>query len=117
MTQLFGLSLLPLLGGFIFLRFFNLTKDRAYRYSGYKLLFYSAFWGLMGDLAAILLVNFSSELYQLVKPELSALEFPLKGINLSPYKPRTLLAFSLLATSWIPLNLFDVQLSGEQQKA
>ena len=49
MYQLFGLPLLPLIGGYIFLANFNLTKPRTYHYSGYKLLFLSALMGVIGD--------------------------------------------------------------------
>lgn len=112
MTQLFGLSLLPLLGGFLFLRFFNLTKDRAYRYSGYKLLFYSAFWGLIGDLVSILLINFAKGLYKISNSYPNSVVSSLQNIDLSPYEPQSLLSFILLIISIVPLNLIFDEFSG-----
>lgn len=107
MTQLFGLSLLPLLGGFIFLRFFHLTGERSYRYSGYKLLFYSAFWGFVGDLVAIIVIQVYNDTYQLLSQKISPnpLLSYIGSIDLSPYEARPLLAIAILSLAWIPLNL------------
>ncbi|APB34394.1 hypothetical protein GlitD10_2067 [Gloeomargarita lithophora Alchichica-D10] len=50
MQTVFGIPLLPLLGGFLFLSRFNITFPKAIRYDGYKLLFYSASVGIGAEL-------------------------------------------------------------------
>lgn len=108
MTKLLGLAFLPLLGGFIFLVFYRETGIRAYRYSGYKLIFYSAFWGLIGDLASRLILGIGqtfifSELIHaaIATPALA----PIFSESPAPYSFQQLFAFFLLATAWMPLNL------------
>ncbi len=50
MQTVFGIPLLPLLGGFLFLSRFNVSSPRTIRYDGYKLLFYSASVGVVAEL-------------------------------------------------------------------
>lgn len=108
MVELFGLPLLPLLGGFVFLVRFNRTSIRSYRYSGYKLLFYSAIFGFIGDLVALaIILIYQNTVPVPVKNQISA--FPPVALFVSsptnPYDAHPLLAFAILTTSWLPLNL------------
>ncbi|MBR8828832.1 MAG: hypothetical protein DSM107014_13175 [Gomphosphaeria aponina SAG 52.96 = DSM 107014] len=106
--SLFGLPLLPLLGGFIFLVNFKVTKIRSYRYSGYKLLFYSGMIGIIGNIVTLVLI----QLYNTFVPfsctqfitSLPIVKF-FSSINFLPYTPSSILTLFFLGLFWIPLNL------------
>jgi hypothetical protein len=111
MYNLFGLPLLPLIGGYIFLANFNLTKHRTYHYSGYKLLFYSAAVGLIGDFV----VSVGQALL-----EISVSNYHPWFIAISSFfrildkpNPEEVLVLLLLCTSWIFLNQLPFLSSGK----
>ncbi|MBJ7900120.1 MAG: hypothetical protein GC158_09415 [Cyanobacteria bacterium RI_101] len=111
MYQLFGLPLLPLIGGYIFLANFNRTKPRTYHYSGYKLLFYSASVGLIGDF----IVSMAQALLGLStinhRPWFLAILSFLRILD-KP-NPKEVLVLLLLSTSWILLNQLPWFTSGK----
>lgn len=111
MYQLFGLPLLPLIGGYIFLANFNLTKPRTYHYSGYKLLFYSALVGIIGEF----LVSLTEAALQASKlnyhPWFLAISSFLRILD-KP-NPKEVLILLLLSTSWFLLNLIPWFSSGK----
>lgn len=94
--------LLPLLGGFIFITFWNRTQIRSTRYEGYKLLLYSSSWGVIFLFASVLLLRCP---FVGIYLDLSLSE--ILGVYAAQYGDLTpaLLSFVLGATSWMPMNL------------
>jgi len=115
MYQLFGLPLLPLIGGYIFLANFNLTKPRTYHYSGYKLLFLSALMGVIGDF----LVSIAQAILELIPlnnyPSLLKIFSWILSLFTIVDKPnpKEVFVFLFLCISWIVLNQLPYFNSGK----
>lgn len=101
----FNLLLLPLLGGFIFVRFWNRTRAQALRDDKDRLLLKASFVGLLALIIAFFLAALAASLIP-CDTDLPCLahwwgqEVPFEHAGVS------LLAFVLGATLWYPLNFF-----------
>jgi Family of unknown function (DUF6338) len=94
----FNVLLLPLLGGYVFISYWNHTRFSARRYSGERLLFHAALAGVFLLVLSYTIVSLVSELW----PNLAAtwhrwVPFEHSGTSLG--------ALLLGATLWWPLNL------------
>lgn len=95
----FNLLLLPLLGGFIFTRYWNKTRYEALRAENQRLLLLSSVWGLCFLVTAFVITSLLRAKY----PALAAWW----NTNVQiPYSGTSCIAFLLGAFGWIPLNLF-----------
>ena len=94
--------LLPLLGGFVFVSFWNRPQIRSTRYEGYKLLLYSSIWGVLFLFASVLLLR-----CPFIGVYLDSLIAKILGNYAVQYDALTpvLLSFTLGLTLWMPLNL------------
>ncbi|MEA2204398.1 MAG: hypothetical protein QOE77_1174 [Blastocatellia bacterium] len=102
----YNLLLLPLLGGFLFLRWWNPTRYHALRAEKERLLILAAIPGLMSLIAAFALVSGLGYLFPCASwPRVPC--FPAWWQSHVPfdYAGTSLLAFALGATAWKPLNL------------
>lgn len=106
----FNVLLLPLLGGYLFISHWNHTRFDARRYSGERLVFHAATAGVVFLAVAFLITR----LLILSKPELHAWW---RGLVPFPYTGTSLLAFTLAATAWKPLNGLINDRDSEQEKA
>lgn len=93
----FNVLLLPLLGGYIFIRRLNRTRFSAVRYSGERLIFHSAVAGVVLLAVAFLVVLVLVGLFPGLKHGWASL-VPF------PYSGTAFLAFLLGALGWWPLN-------------
>lgn len=93
----FNLLLLPLLGGYIFITYWNRTRFDARRYSGERLIFHAAIAGVALLIAAHILTSAAAALW----PGLAA-----RWHRAVPFEDSatSLLAFVLGATAWWPAN-------------
>lgn len=93
----FNVLLLPLLGGYVFITYWNKTRFDAKRYSGERLLFQAAFAGVFFLILAYVITRlvmwWTPQPYEWWH---AAVPFPHTGTSL--------LAFVLGATVWLPLN-------------
>jgi hypothetical protein len=94
-----SLLLLPLLGGFIFTRYWNKTRYESLRAESERLLLLSSVWGFITLSVAFIVTS------------LIRLKFPVLAVwwydHLHmPYSGTACLSFLLGALSWIPLNYF-----------
>lgn len=106
----FNVLLLPLLGGYVFISYWNHTRFDAKRYSGERLIFHAAIAGV-----AFLVLAFAiTRLLILWKPELHAWWRQLVPFA---YTGTSLLAFTLASFAWMPLNRFISDRDTEQGKA
>lgn len=97
----FNILLLPLLGGYVFISYWNVTRFDAKRYRGERLLFHSAIAGLVFLLIAFAFTN-------QIAARWPGAQAWWKGHIPFGYSGTSLLAFMLAALTWIPLNgLFD----------
>ena len=101
LRMLYTLLVFPLLGGFIFVTFWNRTKVRASKYTGNRLIFYSAIAGLFFLLISIEIMRIPW-LGQLISDSIYFVsgEFYTR-FN---YLDVDVLAFAIGATVWLPLN-------------
>ena len=67
-----ALMLLPLIGGYVFLSSCNITRFKTIFYSGYRLFFKSAFWGIILLVSATFIL---STITELVTVENTVIEF------------------------------------------
>lgn len=93
----FNVLLLPLLGGYVFLRYWNRTRFSSRRYTGERLLFHAAIAGILFVSAAFVVTRF--------------LNWGYPGVGLwwrrmvpFPYSGSAFLAFLIGGLVWIPLN-------------
>lgn len=93
----FNVLLLPLLGGYVFLRYWNRTRFSSRRYSGERLLFHAAIAGILFLTAAFVVTRL--------------LNWGYPGLGLwwrrmlpFPYSGTAFLAFLIGGLLWIPLN-------------
>jgi hypothetical protein len=93
----FNVLLLPLLGGYVFLRYWNRTRFSSRRYSGERLLFHAAIAGILFLTAAFVVTRF--------------LNWSYPGVGLwwrrmlpFPYSGTAFLAFAFGGSMWVPLN-------------
>ena len=105
----FNTLLLPLLGGYIFITFWNHTRFSSKRYSGERLIFHSAAAGVV-FLAIAFAVTRS---LMLIWP---ALFHWWRGIVPFPYTGTSFLAFAAGATAWWPLNCWRFDREKEAQR-
>ena len=97
----YNVLLLPLLGGYFFLAYFNGTKFSTNRHSGHRLIFHAAAAGLLFLLIAFAIVLFISSRW----PDFTKLW---EGVVPFPYLGTSLIACILgLALPW-PLNFFSI---------
>lgn len=95
------LLLLPLLGGFVFVTFWNRTKIAAEGYQGYRLIFYSSIWGAIFLLLSLIILRIPKVGFFLK----TAIAFIFGNLSTGGNDPNlTLLSFALGALAWIPLN-------------
>ena len=93
----FNLLLLPLIGGYFFLTYWNFTKFDTKRYSGHRLIFHAAAAGLMFLVIAFAVTRFIADYFP--QPAASWRDFvPFE------YAGTSLLALLLGVTVWWPLN-------------
>lgn len=93
----FNVLLLPLLGGYVFLRYWDRTRFSSRRYSGERLLIHAAIAGILFLVAAFL----ATRLLLWIYPGLGA--WWRQAVPF-PYSGTALLAFVLGAGLWLPLN-------------
>ncbi len=96
----FNLLLLPLLGGFIFTRYWNKTYYETLRAENERLLLVSSIWGLLFLAVAFVVTSYA----RIWWPELAIWWH--KHVVDAAYSATSCLAFLLGALSWIPLNWF-----------
>lgn len=96
----FNVLLLPLLGGYVFLRYWNRTHFSSRRYSGERLLFHAAIAGILFLAAAFVVTRFLNWAYP--------------GVGLwwrrmlpFPYSGTAFVALAIGGLLWIPLNWFS----------
>jgi hypothetical protein len=94
----FNVLLLPLLGGYVFICYWNHTRFSARRYSGEKLLFHSA-------LAGVVLLVFSYAIVRAVSAWIPAVAARWHSWVPFAHSGTSLGALLLGATLWWPLNL------------
>ena len=95
-----NLLFLPLLGGFIFVRNWRLTRYYALRSEGHVLIFYSAAAGTCFCIIAAFIVLY-------IGPQHRELDEYWHQIIPFEHSGKAVLAFALGALSWIPLNVFS----------
>lgn len=102
----YNLLLLPLLGGFVFVTFWNRTKIRASRYEGYRLILYSSLWGAIFSLFSVALLKISWLGFYLN----SAMVLLFADIS-EQYRDFNIVLLSCVvgSTAWIPLNWIFTQ--------
>lgn len=93
----FNVLLLPLLGGYVFLRYWNRTRVSSRRYSGERLLLHAAISGILFLVAAFLATRAMLWIY----PGLGTWW---RRTVPFPYSGTALLAFAIGAVLWLPLN-------------
>lgn len=101
----YNLLLLPLLGGFLFLRWWNPTRYHALRAEKERLLILAAIPGLVSLILAFAIVSASGHLFPCASwPNVPC--FPAWWAANVPFEfaGTSLLAFTLGATLWFPLN-------------
>lgn len=95
----FNVLLLPLLGGYVFITYWDRTRFDAKRYSGERLLFHAALAGVVFLVASYLLVAFVVYMWPTAAVTWHArIPFDHSGTSLG--------AFLLGVFAWIPLNWF-----------
>jgi hypothetical protein len=95
----FNLLLLPLLGGFIFTRYWNKTRYEALRAENQRLLLLSSVWGLAFLVTAFVITS-------LLRAKYPGLAIWWNTHIQIPHSGTSCVAFLLGAFAWIPLNLF-----------
>ena len=93
----FNVLLLPLLGGYVFLRYWDRTRFSSRRYSGERLLFHAAIAGILFLAAAFI----TTRLVLWIDPAVGA---RWRQAVPFPYSGTALLAFTIGAVLWMPLN-------------
>jgi hypothetical protein len=95
----YNVLLLPLLGGYFFLTYWNFTKFTTKRHSGHRLIFHAAFAGLLFLTVAFLLVG----VVRWQRPDWTVWW---RGVVPFPYLATSLIACFIGLTLWWPLNRF-----------
>jgi hypothetical protein len=101
----FNLFLLPLLGGFIFVRYWNRTKYHAMRADKERIILFAAVAGLVALVIAFILRSLAASFIPCEKfPNLPCLVTWWDKHVPFPYSDVSVIAFTLGAVLWIPLN-------------
>lgn len=95
----FNILLLPLLGGYIFITYWTVTRFTARRYSGERLIIHSAIAGLVFLIIAFVATT------EIAKLQPSAVTWWSAHVPFA-YSGASILSFLLGALLWIPLNWF-----------
>ncbi|HEX6938259.1 MAG TPA: hypothetical protein VF158_02515 [Longimicrobiales bacterium] len=106
----YNVLLLPLLGGYVFITYWNHTRFDAKRYTGERLLFHAALAGLLFLAVAYVITYTAAATF----PRLAA---AWKEAVPFAYSGTSLLAFFLGATMWWPLNRLLNRKEREAEKA
>ena len=106
----YNVLLLPLLGGYVFITYWNHTRFDARRYTGERLLFHAA----LARLLFLSVAFVTTYAIAVARPRLAA---AWKVFVPFPYSGTSLLAFLLGVTTWYPLNKWLNHKEREAEKA
>lgn len=106
----YNLLLLPLLGGYVFISYWNHTRFDAKRYTGERLIFHAALAGCFFLALSYCITHLFSYLF----PEIAEAWQALVPFQ---YSGTSVLALGLASTSWFPLNLTISRHADEAKKA
>ncbi|KXJ98578.1 MAG: hypothetical protein UZ17_ACD001002647 [Acidobacteria bacterium OLB17] len=101
----FNLLLLPLLGGYIFVRFWNHTKIHILRSDKDRLLIRASIAGLFSLIIAFILATFVQETWPCVEGEYCVYTWWAHHVPFE-YSGISLLSFIIPSLAWLPMNWF-----------